>query len=207
MRPFGKPAADKDKARQARADAILDAALTVFMQSGFDVARMDDVAKLAGLSKAGVYLYFPSKEAVLKALILREVKGPIVSKVALLDGVPAADALRFISTLAHERMSDPRVAAVPRLVISIGGRYPDIVEFYRREVIETAMAAVLGVLRRGMASGEFRAVVPESVVPALIGPVLFAGLLRHVFGGVGPEPPEAAKAHIDLLIEGLGVKR
>src|SRR5262245_41676979 len=54
-----------------RPDEILEAALAEFTERGFETARMEDVARRAGLSKAGVYLYFESKEALLKALIER----------------------------------------------------------------------------------------------------------------------------------------
>ena len=52
-----------------RPDEILDAALAVFTEQGFAAARVDDIAKRAGLSKGAVYLYFPSKEAMLNALV------------------------------------------------------------------------------------------------------------------------------------------
>src|SRR3954469_24062736 len=53
----------------ARPDEILDAALAEFTERGFEAARMEDIAKRAGISKGGVYLYFPSKTALLEALI------------------------------------------------------------------------------------------------------------------------------------------
>ncbi len=48
---------------------ILAAALELFAEKGFSATRMDDVAARAGLSKAGVYLYFKDKTALLKALV------------------------------------------------------------------------------------------------------------------------------------------
>src|SRR5215469_12534829 len=54
---------------EARPEEILEAALAEFTERGFEAARMEDIARRAGLSKAGVYLYFPSKDALLKALI------------------------------------------------------------------------------------------------------------------------------------------
>ncbi len=54
---------------EARPDELLDAALDEFIARGFDAARVEDIAKRAGLSKGAVYLYFKSKEEVLRALI------------------------------------------------------------------------------------------------------------------------------------------
>ena len=58
---------------EARPDEVLDAALELFMEKGFAATRVDDIAKRAGLSKGAVYLYFPSKEAVLEALVRRAI--------------------------------------------------------------------------------------------------------------------------------------
>src|SRR5215813_5966170 len=69
----------------ARPEEILEAALAEFVERGFESARMEDVARRAGLSKAGVYLYFESKEALLKALIERRMT-PLVQE-ALASGL------------------------------------------------------------------------------------------------------------------------
>src|SRR5439155_9079413 len=56
---------------EARPDEVLDAALDLFIENGFAATRVDDIAKRAGLSKGAVYLYFPSKEAIIEALVRR----------------------------------------------------------------------------------------------------------------------------------------
>lgn len=54
---------------EARPDEVLDAALEQFMAKGFAATRVEDIAKAAGLSKGAVYLYFPSKQALLEGLV------------------------------------------------------------------------------------------------------------------------------------------
>lgn len=54
---------------KARPSEILSAALDLFSEKGFSATRMEDVAARAGLSKAGVYLYFDDKMALLQALM------------------------------------------------------------------------------------------------------------------------------------------
>ena len=46
---------------EERPKQILDAALSVFADRGLADARLDDIAKRAGLSKGTIYLYFPNK--------------------------------------------------------------------------------------------------------------------------------------------------
>ena len=52
---------------------MLDAALDLFVEKGFAATRVDDIAKRAGLSKGAIYLYFPSKEAIMEGLVKRAI--------------------------------------------------------------------------------------------------------------------------------------
>ena len=54
--------------REARRNAILDAASAVFGAKGFDASRMEDVAAEAGIAKGLLYKHFPSKDALFEAL-------------------------------------------------------------------------------------------------------------------------------------------
>src|SRR4029079_12909788 len=58
---------------EARPDEILDAALAVFGESGFARAKIEDVARIAGVSKGTVYLYFDSKEALFREMVRAKV--------------------------------------------------------------------------------------------------------------------------------------
>ena len=67
-----KPSGPKFRRRsEARPDEVLDAALELFVEKGFAATRVEDIATRAGVSKGTVYLYFPSKEAVLEGLVRR----------------------------------------------------------------------------------------------------------------------------------------
>ena len=55
--------------KEARPAELLDAALQLFVEKGFAATRSEEVARLAGVSKGTLYLYFPSKEELLKAVI------------------------------------------------------------------------------------------------------------------------------------------
>lgn len=201
-----KPTLRWKRRAAARPDEILDAALDVFIETGFDAARMDDIAARAGISKAGVYLYFDSKEALLRALISREIS-PIAAQLTAIAEAGAADpeaTLRLMATAAIERLSDQRFFAVPRLIIAISGRFPDIADFYRTEIVETAMAALAKLVTAGIDKGAFRPVDPVLTVRAIIGPVMFAALWRHVLRGDLDIPPaKVIEGQVDLLLNGL----
>lgn len=193
----------------ARPDEILAAALDEFIAHGFDAARIEDVARAAGLSKGAIYVYFPSKEALLRALVEREI-APMVAQLAAVAAAETSDPtemLRFALTHVASRMSDPRVFAIPRLVISISGRFPEITRHYRASVVEPGQQMVERLIARGVALGRFRPVDVKAATRAIIGPMMFEALRVHVLDGeTAGTPEELVRAEIDLLIHGLEVR-
>ena len=71
----------------ARREAILDAALTVFAERGFEAARLDDVAARAGVAKGTLYLYFKDKEALFEEVV-RSAVSPVVERLSVLAAAP-----------------------------------------------------------------------------------------------------------------------
>ncbi len=139
-RPKFRRRADK------RPDELLDAALGLFAENGYAETRMDDVARQAGVSKGAVYHYFPSKRALLEGLIRRAVVPVAEEAVA---GVPMRAAAtsgrpwpRLLRTLA-DRMSDPSVLAIPKIVVREAMTDPELAGFYRAEVIDRALPVLL----------------------------------------------------------------
>lgn len=168
----------------ARPDEILAAAIEAFETQGFDAARMEDVAARAGISKAGVYLYFESKEALLRALIERHI-APIADRASALAEAGAADpegALRAIAVMAASRLSQPGIFAIPRLVISISGRFPDIAAHYRDRVVAPGWQAMTSLVEAGVQQGRFAPIDPACAVRAIMGPMIFEALRRHALG-------------------------
>lgn len=192
---------------EARPEEILDAALAEFDERGFEAARMEDIGKRAGISKAAVYLYFPSKLALLKALIEAKV-GPLANQAATLAKAGEANpamALRMLATAAAHRMSDPKLIAVPRLVIGLSGRFPEIAEYYRTHVVEKARAALETLIESAMAQGAIRRADKAAVVRAFIGPLFFEAMWTHVLRGETAltDPQKLIEQQFDILLNGL----
>ena len=66
--------ADHMPSPKDRSSAILDSIRTVFIEKGFDGASMQDLARGAGVSVGNFYRYFPSKAAMVEALITRDLQ-------------------------------------------------------------------------------------------------------------------------------------
>lgn len=201
------PAAPKFRRRSdARPDEILDAALAVFGEKGFDPARMEDIALAAGVSKGAVYLYFESKEAVLKGLIEREV-APVAAQLGALAAAGGADpaaTLPLIVKTAVNLTQTPAFAATPRVVLSVAARFPEIGQYYREHVVDIGLGAIEALIRKGAAKGVFRAVDAAAAARVVMGPVLLKALHVHILGGAPDKNAEArAEALVDILFRGI----
>lgn len=195
-----------------RPDEVLDAALSLFVRHGFAATKVEDIASEAGLSKGAIYRYFSSKEDILESLIRRAIV-PIADRVARLatesTGDPAL-VLRSMLTVVIGNLDNPNTLAIPRLVLQESGTFPHLAAIYRREVLETGLAAMEKLVERGVAEGYFRSVHPRFAIRNVIGPVLAHILLSHVFG-IESRPDETneafIKSHLDILMHGLEKSR
>src|SRR5438270_12449828 len=120
----------------ARRDAILAAALDEFAAQGFAAARLDDVAKRAGVAKGTIYLYFADKETLFQELIRAQLS-PVVGGVihAAHADIPLRQfAEQPIEVFVREVFGTRRKDVI-RLIITEGPRFPKLAEFYYHEVI------------------------------------------------------------------------
>src|ERR1700733_13914833 len=93
---------------EARPDEVLDAALDLFIEKGFAQTRVEDIAARDGLSKGAIYLYFPSKEAILEGVVKRAILPIANNALSMLDAY-AGDPRPIISTalkMIAGRLSD-----------------------------------------------------------------------------------------------------
>lgn len=191
-----------------RPDEVLDAALVLFGQKGYGATSVSEIARAAGISKGAVYLYFPSKQAIIEGLVRRAVT-PISARALEQAALAHGDlrtALAAILGVIVEAMNDPKVFAVPRIVLHEAVVAPEIAAFYREAVLDRAMPAIEGLIAQGVARGELRPVDPEMTVRSLMGPVVIHIMLAEVFGvspSGGLDLKRLIDNHIDILLNGL----
>jgi AcrR family transcriptional regulator len=195
--------------KEARPAEILDAALACFAERGFAATRLDAVAKRAGITKGTLYLYFPNKEELFKAVVRQAIVANIARGEELV-AESAAPAPVLLERLIHhwaELIPTP-ASAIPKLVVAEAGNFPDIARFYLDEVVNRGRELIRGVIRRGVARGEFRAVNVESGAYCTFAPMVLAMMWRHSFAPHDREPVDAkalADTHLQLLLRGLVV--
>src|SRR5271169_2956389 len=155
----GAIAASRQSARltkaAARREAILEAALDEFSARGFASARLEDVAKRAGIAKGTIYLYFADKESLFQELI-RAKMVPVVGslELAFLTELPLRAVVEQAVEIFVREVYGTRRKLVIRLMISEGPRFPALAEFYYREVLSRLLNALRGMLRNAHERGE-----------------------------------------------------
>ena len=203
--------------KEARPSEILDAALDCFAEHGFAATRLDDVAHRAGITKGTLYLYFPNKEELFKAVVAQALVPNLERGEALLSEAnkrvaepPSAAAL--LAQLMHGWAELARLpaGAIPKIVVSEAGNFPDLARFYREQVVDRGMSLFGRVLQFGIGRGEFRAVELDDTVRCIFAPLLLAMLWRHSLGRhelAGFDPDALCQTHLQLLLNGLRVCR
>ena len=195
---------------EARPDEVLDAALALFLERGFAATKVEDVAKRAGVSKGLVYLYFPSKEALVEGIVLRAVTPVAEKAIAEVShvGHPRI-AISAVMRFLVMRLSDPQVMAVPRLIMREVAQFPHIAEMYRREVLDRVIPVLRGLLKRGMDEGYLRPHDPDLTLRTVVGAILVHVLLAEIFG-IQPEDGLAldrlVENHLSILFDGLSAR-
>ena len=189
---------------EARPDEVLDAALALFAAKGFAATSVEEVARGAGLSKAAVYLYFPSKQALLTGVVRRAV-APVADLALEQFAGFRGDPRPMIGGMVR-MMADPRLFALPSLILREAAVGPQMAEVYRAEVLDRVLPALRGLIAQGVAGGHIRAVDPDLTVRSIMGPVLAHLLLAQVFGVMpegGLQMERLIENHLGILFAGM----
>lgn len=193
--------------KAARPAEILAAALGSFAERGFAATRLEDVAQRAGVTKGTLYLYFPSKEELFKAVVRQSLVPNIARAEAMVaqSAEPSAALLERL-ILQWAALADSPLSAIPKLILTEAGNFPDLARFYHDEVVHRGTTLFQRVLQRGVERGEFRALDADPVTRCIVAPILLAMLWRHSFAAHEPEPLDVTalcRTHIELLKHGL----
>jgi AcrR family transcriptional regulator len=194
--------------KQARPAELLAAALELFVERGYAATRLEDVANLAGVSKGTVYLYFPSKEELFKAVV-REGLVPLLERGEKMVAEHRGSALELIRDLVRgwwEGFGLTPYAGISKLMISECRNFPELGKFYVDEVITRGQKLVSTAVQRGVESGEFRQIDPGYVARLVFAPLVLMVIYRHSFdccSAQGLDPDAYVEQHLDILQRGL----
>ena len=143
---------------EARPEEILDAALEVFGERGFAQAKLEDVARLAGVSKGTLYLYFDSKETLFREMVHAKAVAAVRAGEAFAEAFHGSNRDLLVELLRRDVRHHAAAAAQPDQQAGAvrAPALPELARFYVQEVILPARRLVERILEQGIAAGEFR---------------------------------------------------
>lgn len=183
---------------EARREAILDVASQVFRELGFERATMNDIAARVGGSKATLYGYFPSKEALFVAVThatadqhfgetMRELES------SALDDLPGL--LHRFAVRVIEFHSQPDTLTAHRMVVA-QAQHGDIGRRYYEQGPKRGVLLFAQCFGRAMARGLLRAGDPEIAAKHFLSLVHAEQFLEHEFLPDPPQPDAAGREAI-----------
>jgi len=205
--------AKRERRKEARPGELLDAALDLFVEKGFAATRAEEVAARAGVSKGTLFLYFPSKEELFKAVVRENISGRFAEwneEFERFEGT-SADMVRYCMQVWWERIGATRASGITKLIISEARNFPDIAAFYHQEVIEPGQTLIRRILQRGVDRGEFHIPDLDYAAYSIIAPMIFLIMMRHSLGACMPQehqadPQRYLHSQVETLLHGLCVR-
>jgi AcrR family transcriptional regulator len=155
--------------------AILDAAIALIRDVGYDAVSMDGIAARAGVGKAALYRRWTSKEA-----LVVEALGRLVATMSVPDTGTLADDVRLIMRTHLHMYADPASGLLLSGIVAAMARSKPIARAVRRGFVATRHEALHAALVRGVARGELRDDVDLDLVVEMLNAPLF---YRYLLSG------------------------
>jgi TetR/AcrR family transcriptional regulator len=202
--------AKRERRKESRPGELLAAALSLFVDKGYAATRVEEVAKMAGVSKGTLFLYFPSKEDLFKAVVRENISGRFTewSQELLTYEGTSSELLRYCMTSWWERVGSTKASGIPKLMMSEGLNFPELASFYEAEVVRPGEALIRQILDRGIQRGEFRPLDMKYAAYLVLAPMIFLTMAKHSPGQWSDpqahmDPQEYIAMQVDALLHGL----
>ena len=192
---------DRDPGTRAR---VLAAAMEVLARDGFARMSMDDVADLAGVSRASVYRLYPGKSALFGALLATE--SPFAELSAALHRIgdrPPDEVLPVLLEIVS-RVASTRLGVVRALLFELTAGTPEAVDAAR--ALLPMLGDVTHYFAAQMDAGTIRRMHPVLAAQALVSPLIFHLVSRTIAAplvGLDVRPEAAVAAFAGIALRGL----
>ncbi len=187
------------KGEERRAEIVRQAE-RLFCERGYEETSLEELLQALHLSKGGFYHHFPSKEALLLSVCEQKARAACEAARRAVEECPGGSAARIGALFDHSGFWQAEETDFLALLLKVGYRRNDLM--LRQRLKESLHGLFLplvdGIVKEGVASGEFRTPYPNGAG----GLVLHLGLSLSdeiALRLAGDEPPDTA--HILELIE------
>jgi AcrR family transcriptional regulator len=191
----GAPARTGRPRSEARRAAILAAAGDLMIEGGLRAATMEAIAARAGVGKATVYKWWPSRGAVaLEGFMLRA-----ASSWSLPQGASAPEALRILAVAAVRLFTHSPAGPLMRALAADAQSNPEIAQALREQWLGPRRAVAAEIIREGITRGELRADLDVAAALDLVfAPVYYRLLFSHE-----PLDEAFAERYMDHVLAGI----
>lgn len=172
----------------ARREHILAVAAQAFSEDGYGATSMSTIAARLGGSKATLYKYFPSKEALFEAVIEQRCASVVtpLQQIAAADGDDLEALLVDFGLQFMTALFLPDALDLHRIVHAESRRFPEIAEMFMRSGPQLVFTALTETFRRFAARGQIACEEPRLAAGQFIGMVKADS---HMRAAIGLEPP------------------
>ena len=204
--------AKRARRKEARPGELLEAALALFVEKGFAATRVEEVAARAGVSKGTLFLYFPSKEELFKAVVRENASRHLhdaFREVAGYAGTSAELLHEFIRRWWTQYGGTP-AAGLTKLIMSEAANFPDLAQYYQDEVVQPSHELVRRIVQRGIDRKEFRAIDLTLASHLIVAPLVQMVTWRFSLAPCCPatqmpDPLKLLDMHADMAVRGLKI--
>ena len=196
--------------KESRPGEIIEAALELFVANGFKATRLEEVAKLAGVSKGTVYLYFDSKEDLFRAVVQQTIIPEIEKaeqRAADFRG-SQRDLLTLLILNWWNVVGKTRLAGIPKLMISEATNFPEMAEYYLDKVVSRVRNLIKTSIVNGIQQGEFKSSDPIVTTRLLMAPMLFAVIWEKSLAQLDSESYDLEsyiQLHLSVFFDGISL--
>ncbi|MBW4533465.1 MAG: TetR/AcrR family transcriptional regulator [Pleurocapsa minor HA4230-MV1] len=184
---------------------ILQGAMQEFLKHGYAGTSMDQIAKVAGVSKATVYSHFGDKESLFNAVIQDLVQEKFQTVMSLdrpqsLGQDPKKVLSEMVTKTLENTLSDRNFHNFIRIIIGESGRFPELAKAYVYNLAKPGIEALTKYLK---SHPELKLEDPEATVRIMVGSLVYFVMLQEMLHGKDMLPLESdrlTKTLIDLII-------
>ncbi|GAB3802136.1 TetR/AcrR family transcriptional regulator [Spirosoma humi] len=199
-----------NRRKEARPTEIIEAAMQVFIEQGFAAAKLDDVAKRAGIVKGTLYRYYDTKEDLFRAVVQFAVETHLqaIEQVASAFQGSLRELVPTLLIRAAEGMGQSHIPALARLVISESRSFPDLARIWHDNIVAKLLSLLTSLITEAQARGEVQSGDPKVHAFSIVGPIVMALLFHEVLGTASDHAPDLgtlARQHAETVLRGLMV--
>jgi len=197
-RPPAEDPLPRGRPRSARAhEATLEAAAGLLLERGLEAVSTDEVAARAGVSKATIYRWWPTKETL--ALDALYTQWSAVAPATTDTGSLRGDLIELLSPWAHLVDAQPRYAAVVAALLAEARTDADFAAEYQRRVLQPRRDQARAIFDRAIERGE---ISPELDVEVALD-LIYGPFYHRLLQGHAPLDNAFVKAAVDLALSGI----